>query len=437
MHIRIKNADVVDRTWVGQIIAPGQYYTIQDVQLLSWQTDDTLLASIANGTAIVNNGISDIRGINDQVNFLKGNPQLGASGAPIVEMGHLTGVPGSRAVSIVTPNLSDRTTWYQKSVKVTTETLTDSGDSLTYTSVNPFWVDIYNRMLTYTHKQVPKRDGTFGKHADWANTVYVNGAAQSTGYTVNYATGAVTFATSKAGSTITATYWHNNNVVSPSEWLMAPAATKKYVINCVELQYSMNMPSTFDPIRFEVWGGGTLAQYSGNAAAASVVSSGSAVGRPGLSASLTTTSASFTQPNPGSTVTVTVGSTTGMSAGQALFVTGGGFYGIGAVLSSTMLVLANLGYTSFSDSIYDLGFGQFRADYRNVWDIINTSNNQQSSIIPKHSEMLHDLFVAPYNYTQASLFDSALNATLRVCLVNDVPVPDVQLATATFYLQII
>jgi len=438
MLVKIKNADSVDHTWVGQTIVAGEYYTIQDVQLLNWQANDVLLAAIADGTAVVSNGTADISGISNQINYLKGNPLVGASGAPIVESGHLTGLPGSKAVSILTPNLGNRATWYQKSVKVTAEILTDSGNGLTFTSANANWINIYDAKLTYTHKQIPKRDGTFGKHADWANSVSINGVVTATSnYTVNYATGAITFGSTQAGNTVTSTYWHNNEVTKPSEWLFTPGTGKKFIISCVELQYSTNMPTTFDTIRFEVWGGAPLVQYMGNSAAASTVVATSSVYRPGMGAALTTVSANFTQPSAGATVNVTVGSTTGMLAGQALFINDGGFYGIGAVTSGTSLVLQNLGCGNFNDSTYDLGFGQFRADYRNVWDIINTSNNQQSSIITKHSAMNYDIFVAPYNYTQASLFDSAVNATLRLCLVNDTAVPDVEIASATFYLQIV
>jgi hypothetical protein len=435
--VKIKNNDSTAHTWVGQTIEAGEYYTVQSTQLISWQNDDTLLAAIAAGTAIVNNGTSDISGVNNQINFLKGNGPVGSSGAPIFESGHITGVPGSKSVSIVTPNLGDRTTWYQKSFKVTTETLTDSGDGLTFTSANPWWVNIRDKKLTYTHKQVPKRDGTFGKHADWDVAVYVDAVLASTStYTVNYTAGTVTFNSSKAGSTITATYWTNNGVTNPSEWLFQPGSGKKFIITCVELQYSMNMPSSFDTIRFEVWGGGNLGIYSGNAAVASTVSSGGGIYVLGSSTQLTTVSSSFTQPSAGGTVNVTVGSTTGMSASQALYVVGGGIYVVGAVVSSTVVVLVNAGYASFSDSIYNLGFGQFRADYRNVWDIINTSNNQASTRIPAHSEMTQDIFVAPYNYTQATVLDSAVGAMLRVCMANDIPIPTVEIATGTFYLTI-
>lgn len=436
MIVKIKNADSVERTWVGQTIAPGAYYTVQSVELLAWQSNDDLLTAIGAGTAVVNDGDSDIAGVNNQINFLKGNPPLGKSGVPLVESGHITGLPGTKAVSIVTPNLGNRTTWYQKSFKVTTETLADSGDGLTFSSANPWWINIHHKTLTYSQNQLPKRDGTYGKHSDWETSIFVDGVKAVSGYTIDYASGAVTFEQPKSGNLIAATYWTNHGVANPSEWLLVPTPGKKFIVSCVELQYSMNIPPSFDPIRFEVWAGGNLGIYSGNAAPAATVASGAEVSPLGIYPASTSVIAPFVQPNPGASVNVTVGSTAGMSVGMPLYIIGGGIYVVGSIVNATTVVLVNTGYSSFSDKIYDLGFGQFRADYRNVWDIINTSNNQQSCIIPKHSDMQFDLYVAPYNYTQASVLDSASGVMMRVCLLNDTQISDVELASATFYLQI-
>lgn len=281
-------------------------------------------------------------------------PPVGSSGAPIMEHGIFTGTPGARALSCVTPNLADRTTWYQKSVKITSETLTDSGDGLTFNSIHPWWIDIMNPKITYTYKQIFKRDGTFGKHTDWLHSVTVNGTPVTTGFIVNFAAGTITFGSSQAGNTVVATYWTNHGVTQPSEWLLTPPAGKKYTVQCVELQYSMNIPAVFDTIRFEIWAGSSIATYG-----------------------------------------------------------------------------------SFPGALYDAGYGQFRADYRSVWDILNVTNNMSSCVIPAHGPMTQDLFIAPFNYTQATSIDSAVGTLLRVCLVNDIPIPTVELATACFYMQLV
>lgn len=178
--------------------------------------------------------------------------------APLV-----TGAVGTRAISMVTHDLTDRTSWYQKSVQVVTETLANpSTDLLTYTSANPWWVNVTgaSSKLTYTYNQIPKRDGSYALHTAWDTLVYVDGVLQATAaYVINYVTGVITFgAALTEGAVVTATYWHNNNVAQPSEWLLVPPAGKKYLIQHVELQFTKPCVIN-DTIRFEIWAGLVLA----------------------------------------------------------------------------------------------------------------------------------------------------------------------------------
>jgi hypothetical protein len=57
--IRIKNATPSDITLAGQVITPGQYYTLSDIELPEWRTDNGVMLAVANGTAIVNDGTKD------------------------------------------------------------------------------------------------------------------------------------------------------------------------------------------------------------------------------------------------------------------------------------------------------------------------------------------------------------------------------------------
>jgi len=433
--IYVVNVDSVEHTWVGQIIEAGDSYLIPTADLLAWRSDDTFLGAVASGIAAINDGTANLVGVANQLNYLNGNKPVSTNGYPIFEPAITSGQAGSKGLSVVTPNLGDRTTWYQKSVQVLNETLTTS-DGLTYSSVHEWWVDANNPTLTYSYGNVPKRDSTWGHTSDWLHQIEVNGTplANLTGYTVNFADGTITFAVSQSGNTVTASYWTTDGVSQPSEWLFVPATNYRFTVECVELQYSMNIPSTMDTIRFEIWAGASLAQYSGNAAPSATVASGATVA-PLSGSGGTTVTASFTQPAADATVVVSVADSSWMADSQPLFIAGGGFYAVGAILSSTSVVLLNLGYTSFSQSLYSLGYGQFRADYRSVWDIINVTNNQSSTVIPKHGPMSYDVFVAPFDYTQALVLNSAQGTLLRMCMLNDIPIPDVEVATACFYLQ--
>lgn len=272
----------------------------------------------------------------------------------LVEPAIFTGPVGSKSVSMVTPDLTDRTSWYQKSVQITNETLTDSGDGLTFTSVHPWWINTSaaSTKLTYTYKQVPKRDGTFGNLTDWAVSVKVNGTSVSSStYTVDYVNGKITFNSSQSGNTVQVTYWTNDGVTKPSEWLLVPPAGKKYIVQHAEVQFSVNAQIK-DTIRFEIWGGGTLSAYG-----------------------------------------------------------------------------------SFPDYLFDAGYGQFRADYRNARDLINAANEGQG-VIAKIGELTSEVVVMPFNYIQAFALDSAVGAMFRLTLLNDTQFIG-ELTTCTFYLQML
>lgn len=68
---KIKNADSIQHTWVGQIIEPAAYYEIQPGEEMKWGNDSTLISAIGAGTAVVNNGSEDITDVNLAITHLK------------------------------------------------------------------------------------------------------------------------------------------------------------------------------------------------------------------------------------------------------------------------------------------------------------------------------------------------------------------------------
>jgi len=71
---RIKNTDTVDRTWVNQVVAPSAYYDIQGAEHDQFVYDATLLADIASGIAVVNNGTADITDVDSAIYYLQNGP---------------------------------------------------------------------------------------------------------------------------------------------------------------------------------------------------------------------------------------------------------------------------------------------------------------------------------------------------------------------------
>lgn len=132
-------------------------------------------------------------------------------------------------------NWCDKTTWYEKSVQSTNETLSDSGNGLTFHSAHTFWIDLY-------HGKVWQEDNLIAVNSKWTVTVKSNGTTlvqDSPGthdgdYSVNFATGDVVFNSTQAGNTITATYWYAGLGV----FTIKPQANSKMTFTRVEVQFA-------------------------------------------------------------------------------------------------------------------------------------------------------------------------------------------------------
>jgi hypothetical protein len=174
----------------------------------------------------------------------------------------LKGVLGATGVTFTTHDFTDRTTWYQKSIRVTEEELTDSGNGLTFNSLHPHWIDIYSKKLMFLRNKINKRDGTFSTHSAYAVVVRVNSVVQTSGYSVDFEAGTITFNSSQTGNTVDCSYSHNDGITNRSEWLLTPPAGKSYILDHVEIQFSKGI--TFSGIiRFEVWAGNTVTYFTG------------------------------------------------------------------------------------------------------------------------------------------------------------------------------
>lgn len=151
------------------------------------------------------------------------------------------------SVVIVSHNWCDPTTWYGQSVRVTGETLADSGDGLTFNSAHQHWIDL-------SHGKIYQEDRI---SAAYLPNVYIDGVkavertpfADSGGdFVIDYATGSVTFSASQAGKMITADYNYENG----SRFLIAPDAGKILNIEDSEVQFSGDIVMN-DTIYFQAW----------------------------------------------------------------------------------------------------------------------------------------------------------------------------------------
>jgi hypothetical protein len=180
---------------------------------------------------------------------------------PIVETAIRKGEPGTEPFMTVSHDFTDRTTWYQNSVQLTAQPLTDSGDGLTFNSQTQNWVNINSPKLSLDYNGVLTNTGAVVNASQWTNVIYVNGTpADPSTYTVNYASGSVTFGQTQSGQTVTADLWHNN-VPNASDFLFIPPPGFLFRIGEVAIQASQMLNIT-TPIQYQIWAGGTtLADY--------------------------------------------------------------------------------------------------------------------------------------------------------------------------------
>lgn len=135
----------------------------------------------------------------------------------------------------VSHDFSDETTWWQGSTRETDDELSDSGDHLTYTSGNANWINtdiISDRADIEDQSDADHLD--LDDKSDRSVAVEVDGSPVTSGFTINHATGSVTFDESQEGSTITATY----SYAGPSNYKVKPASGKKLKLSYVEIQTS-------------------------------------------------------------------------------------------------------------------------------------------------------------------------------------------------------
>lgn len=145
--------------------------------------------------------------------------------------------PEGSSATKVTHDWCDKTTWYQKSTQATGETMTDSGDGLTFNSANTHWIDLTHGKLYDEYSLADKKEPK----------IYDNAVEVLTGFTINYTTGDVTFDVAPTGP-ITCDYWYAGS----SEWALVPDPGRVIFIEHAELNFAADVvvSSSFN---FAIW----------------------------------------------------------------------------------------------------------------------------------------------------------------------------------------
>ena len=140
--------------------------------------------------------------------------------------------------NLMSVNWCDMCSWYEGSTKVTDETLSDSGNGLTFNSAHSFWIDM-------KHGRITGEDNIVSSNNKWTVSVTSDEVAKTEStagttngdYQVNYEDGKIVFNSSQSGKAIKATYWY---AVSGS-FTIKPMTGKKIKILYVEVQFSADI----------------------------------------------------------------------------------------------------------------------------------------------------------------------------------------------------
>jgi hypothetical protein len=150
-------------------------------------------------------------------------------------------------LTFISPNWCDKTTWHQNAAAVVDEAATDSGDHLTYTLAHQNVIDTHHGKITFedalNKRVVVKVNGT-------AKTEQDPHVGSGGDYTINYATGAITFLSAQQPADAVVVSYH---YAQKATFTLSPATGKRLLINTVEIQFSEDVLMN-DTFIFQAYG---------------------------------------------------------------------------------------------------------------------------------------------------------------------------------------
>lgn len=239
----IKNVDSISHTWGGLEFTADMEFTPSTLsERIAFANDSVFLVDLASELATVTDQDILITDFATAVGLLRGDIsnvnvnqfKTTSQGMPKIA----TYEPEGDASTIITHNFCDKCSWYQDSVHVTDGSMSTS-DNLVFTSAHEYWIDLNHGRM-------------YGEHAINATGTYtpvikVDGTTVTTGFTIDYPAGTVTFDTEQTG-TVTASYYY----ATTSYYTLRPKSGKILSIKAAEIQFSYDISLT-SPFVFEGW----------------------------------------------------------------------------------------------------------------------------------------------------------------------------------------
>lgn len=149
--------------------------------------------------------------------------------------------PEGDSATIVSHDFTDPCSWYQGSLAATDAALTFIANSTySFQAPNVNWIDLQNGRLY-------GEDNILAQNPTYAPVVKVAGVTQTSGFTIDYKLGRVTFASMPSGD-VTTSYRYADK----SWFIIKPKAGKILSIKSAEVQFSSNVVID-NPFYFEAW----------------------------------------------------------------------------------------------------------------------------------------------------------------------------------------
>jgi hypothetical protein len=204
--IIIHNLQQVEEVYCGQVIAVDGYYQLQDQAEIDKFAGDAKVnqhlwsnppkIEIGNGSEFLSQ-IDGDKWLKDNLVKLEGVNVCCTERALKTTP---TKLEGSSSL-LVSHNFCDKTTWWQKSIRVIEEVLSPDQAYLIYTSTNSYWIDLVSGKVPYEDRYA----------SNYRAIVYVDNIEITTGFVINYQNGSIIFNQSQAGKVIKATYSYENS----------------------------------------------------------------------------------------------------------------------------------------------------------------------------------------------------------------------------------
>ena len=219
----------------GETVPADGQLTIDPAKYDLYSRSDDVIAAIAAGDLVYNDGNSDLT-VAQATNHIQGSyphdfdKRTPNTNVPIVAFQKSEGTDFSRA----SHDWTRRTTWFHDSTRVTGESPSNVG--LVYTLANQHVIDLVS--------------GNVSDEDNFASTyrciVYDDGVEVTSGITIDYTAGTITFDNAPSGA-VTVDYSYE----SGSTYCLEPDAGKILYLEHSEIQFSGAV--NLQPLEFQIW----------------------------------------------------------------------------------------------------------------------------------------------------------------------------------------